>query len=228
MFFLIVCLAVLSLQAQPRPDLNDGEAPWRSALPFGGRLEAAAQRQGPLRLAWRRPGSDQKFGDSELYLEFMISKGSNSRVYMHGLYEFQVFDSYGSTEPLTSSDCGGICHRWIDDKGVGGSPSRNASRLPGEWQCDGIRQAQRNERDHGISFSMAPEGLADPNHIVTESYQFEDEAEQRHLAIGMTRNLTLVVVVSVGRSEPEVEIIHIISARKAVAYEQSIYEEQIG
>jgi hypothetical protein len=26
MFFLIVCLAALSLQAQPRPELNDGEA----------------------------------------------------------------------------------------------------------------------------------------------------------------------------------------------------------
>ena len=79
--------------------------------------------------------TDQKFGDSELYLEFMIAKGSNSGVYLHGLYEVQVFDSYGSTEKMTSSDCGGIYHRWIDNKGVGGSaPSRNASRRPGEWQ----------------------------------------------------------------------------------------------
>ncbi len=38
----------------------------------------------------------------------------------------------------------------------------------------------------------------------------------------------LVVVVCVDRSEPAVEIIHIISARKAVAYEQSIYEDQTG
>src|SRR6266540_1784131 len=73
--------------------------------------------------------SDQKFGDVELYLEFMVPKGSNSGVYLHGLYEVQVFDSYGSTEPMTSSDCGGIYHRWIDNRGVGGSaPSRNASR----------------------------------------------------------------------------------------------------
>src|SRR5437773_1219616 len=35
----------------------------------------------------------------------------------------------------TSPDGGGIYHRWIDNKGVGGSaPSRNASRRPGEWQ----------------------------------------------------------------------------------------------
>ena len=79
--------------------------------------------------------TDQKFGDIELYVEFMIPKGSNSGVYLHGLYEVQVFDSWGSTEPITSSDCGGIYHRWINNKGVGGSaPSRNASRRPGEWQ----------------------------------------------------------------------------------------------
>ena len=76
--------------------------------------------------------TDKKFGDVELYLEFMIPKGSNSGVYLHGLYEVQVFDSYGATEPMTSSDCGGIYHRWINNKGVGGSaPSRNASRRPG-------------------------------------------------------------------------------------------------
>jgi hypothetical protein len=34
-----------------------------------------------------------------------------------------------------------------------------------------------------------------PNHIVTENYHFEDEGEQRYLAVGMTRNLALVVVV---------------------------------
>jgi len=89
-------------------------------------------------------------------------------------------------------------------------------------------KAERNKRDHGISFEMAREAFADPNHIVTESYYFADEREQRYLAIGMTRRLALVVVVFVDRSEPAAEIIHIISARKAVAYEQSIYEDQIG
>jgi uncharacterized DUF497 family protein len=38
----------------------------------------------------------------------------------------------------------------------------------------------------------------------------------------------LLVVVFADRSEPSVEIIHVISARKAVAYEESIYEDQIG
>jgi hypothetical protein len=79
--------------------------------------------------------TDEKFGDLELYLDFLIPKGSNSGVYLHGLYEIQVFDSYGSADKMKTSDCGGVYHRWIDNKGVGGSPpSRNASRRPGEWQ----------------------------------------------------------------------------------------------
>lgn len=79
--------------------------------------------------------TDQKFGDMELYLEFMIAKGSNSGVYLHGLYEVQIFDSWGATEEMSTSDSGAIYHRWIDNQGVGGSaPSRNASRRPGEWQ----------------------------------------------------------------------------------------------
>ncbi len=79
--------------------------------------------------------TDEKFGDVELYVEFMIAKGSNSGVYLHGLYEVQIFDSYGSDEHMTSSDGGGIYHRWINEQGAGGSaPKVNASRRPGEWQ----------------------------------------------------------------------------------------------
>jgi hypothetical protein len=78
--------------------------------------------------------SDSKFGDVEIYLEFLISKGSNSGVYVHGLYEVQILDSYGVEHPGVH-DCGAIYERWIDNKGVGGSPpSRNASRPAGEWQ----------------------------------------------------------------------------------------------
>jgi hypothetical protein len=55
-------------------------------------------------------------------------------VYLQGLYEVQVFDSWGVSDPKYS-DCGGIYHRWINNQGVGGSaPKINASRRPGEWQ----------------------------------------------------------------------------------------------
>ncbi len=79
--------------------------------------------------------TDASFGDVELYLEFMLAKGSNSGVYLQGLYEVQIFDSWGSTEPMTTSDGGAIYHQWIEEHGVGGSaPLVNAARRPGEWQ----------------------------------------------------------------------------------------------
>lgn len=79
--------------------------------------------------------TEQKSGDFELYLEFMLAKGSNSGVYHHGLYEVQLFDSYGSGKPMAFSDAGGIYQRWDNNKGFGGTPPRtNASRPPGQWQ----------------------------------------------------------------------------------------------
>ena len=83
--------------------------------------------------------SDERFGDLELVLEFMVPKGSNSGVYLQGLYEIQIFDSHGVEHPKTS-DCGAIYHRWIDGKPAGGSPPQvNASRRPGEWQSLYVR-----------------------------------------------------------------------------------------
>jgi uncharacterized DUF497 family protein len=75
---------------------------------------------------------------------------------------------------------------------------------------------------------MAQDVFADPNHIVTENYFFDSEGEQRYLAIGTSRKLELLVVVFVPRKHGKEEIIHIISARKAVAYEENIYKEQLG
>ena len=76
--------------------------------------------------------TEDKFGSFELYLEFLLAKGSNSGVYLHGLYEVQIFDSYGYAGPLTVGDCGGIYER--PDGGGGSPPARNAARPPGEWQ----------------------------------------------------------------------------------------------
>jgi len=70
--------------------------------------------------------TDEKFGSFELYLEFLLAKGSNSGVFLHGLYEIQIFDSYGYDGPLTVGDAGGIYDHV--------PPARNAARPPGEWQ----------------------------------------------------------------------------------------------
>jgi uncharacterized DUF497 family protein len=89
-------------------------------------------------------------------------------------------------------------------------------------------KAQKNLRVHGISFETAQEVFSDPNHVVNENYFIEDQGEQRYGIIGLTRNVVLLLVVFVDRSEAEADVgaIHIISARKADDYERRAYEDQ--
>ena len=122
---------------------QDGSAmPWRTArgILFDGGPRLGATAAPGDRILNAPEGkvanivSRAAFGDVELYLEYLIPKGSNSGVYLQGLYEVQVFDSYGVVS-LKSSDGGGIYHRWIGEKPVGGSAPRvNASYAPGQWQ----------------------------------------------------------------------------------------------
>jgi len=88
--------------------------------------------------------TDQKFGDVELHVEFLVPAGSNSGVYLQGLYEIQIKDSFGVAS-TTVHDCGAIYERWINSKGVGGAPpSRNACRPAGEWETFDVQfQAPR-------------------------------------------------------------------------------------
>jgi hypothetical protein len=82
--------------------------------------------------------SKQEFGDLEVHVEFLISRGSNSGVKLQGLYEIQICDSWAVKEPK-GSDCGGIYpraeltpkYRYLDK---GFPPRRNACKKPGEWQ----------------------------------------------------------------------------------------------
>src|SRR5260370_440829 len=79
---------------------------------------------------------------------------------------------------------------------------------------------------HGISFETAAEVFDDPNHVAGDNYFIESDGEQRYQVIGMTQKQVLLLVVFVDRRQPDVEVIHLISARKAVDYEESIYNDQ--
>ena len=74
-------------------------------------------------------GSDimttENFYDYQLHLEFTVPKGSNSGVYNRGLFEIQVFDSFGVPK-LAFHDCGALYERAI--------PGENHAKPPGEWQ----------------------------------------------------------------------------------------------
>jgi uncharacterized protein len=86
------------------------------------------------------------------------------------------------------------------------------------------KKAETNLRRHGVSFEAASEIFRDPYHIVVED--IADESEQRYNAVGLSRGVMLLMVVFVDRSAPGMEVFHIISARKAVAYEESQYQDQ--
>lgn len=69
--------------------------------------------------------TQENFGDYELHLEFTVPKGSNSGVYNRGLFEIQIFDSFGAPKPAFH-DCGSLYERAV--------PPENLSKPPGRWQ----------------------------------------------------------------------------------------------
>ncbi len=69
--------------------------------------------------------TEESFADYQLHLEFTVPKGSNSGVYNRGLFEVQIFDSFGAPK-LAFHDCGALYERAI--------PDENHARPPGHWQ----------------------------------------------------------------------------------------------
>ena len=79
----------------------------------------------------------EKFGDVEVYVDFMVAAHSNSGFFMHGLYETQIWDSWGFTPRLDTDRCGAMYHYDggpIDGIDGGIVPMVRADRPPGQWQ----------------------------------------------------------------------------------------------
>jgi hypothetical protein len=72
--------------------------------------------------------TEEKFGDCTVKLEFLITKGSNSGVYLMGEYEVQIQDSFAKAPNarLGQGDMGAIYSA--------AAPRVNASGVPGTWQ----------------------------------------------------------------------------------------------
>ncbi len=96
-----------------------------------------------VNLPGSKPGQDLytqlQHGDLDLELEFMMARQSNSGIYLQGIYEIQLLDSWGVQHPRFG-DCGGVYERWDErqpegQKGYEGyAPRINACRAPGLWQ----------------------------------------------------------------------------------------------
>jgi hypothetical protein len=78
--------------------------------------------------------TDQEFTDFNLTLEVDVPAGSNSGVYLRGVYEIQVADTYG--KPLDPHNMGALYSRI--------TPSVAAERKPGEWQTLAITLVDRH------------------------------------------------------------------------------------
>lgn len=83
--------------------------------------------------------SAHEFGDIEVHIEFLMTRGSNSGVYLMGRYEIQLFDSHDVADrELEYGHCGGVYQRWDEGRNPKGfegvAPKTNASRPTGEWQ----------------------------------------------------------------------------------------------
>ncbi|MCG6188094.1 3-keto-disaccharide hydrolase [Maribellus maritimus] len=75
-----------------------------------------------------------EFEDFNLKLEVNIPEHNNSGVYLRGMYEIQVFDSYG--KPLDSHNMGALYSRV--------TPSVNAEKPAGQWQTLDITLCDRH------------------------------------------------------------------------------------
>jgi uncharacterized DUF497 family protein len=91
-----------------------------------------------------------------------------------------------------------------------------------------------NQRKHGVSFEEASHFFFDPLHVVVDDRVLD--VEQRWQAVGSVKRdagaLVLLIVAHTVRDESGtegfVEIIRIISARKAMPEERRIYEDENG
>jgi hypothetical protein len=146
MALLLTASLGLASVAQEKPnDATMGARPPKGAIVLfdGKNLDAWVQRDGTTPAQW--PSSDaimtvgrgdiqtrRRFGDFNLHVEFNVpympeARGQargNSGVYLGGIYELQVLDSYGLK--LQNNDCGAIYHQVV--------PSVNACKPPLQWQ----------------------------------------------------------------------------------------------
>ncbi|MFA5327912.1 MAG: DUF1080 domain-containing protein [Prolixibacteraceae bacterium] len=83
-----------------------------------------AQVEGQPHISYGNLRTDQTFEDFNLKLEVNIPEGSNSGVYLRGMYEIQVLDSY--KKPLDSHNMGALYSRI--------TPSASAEKPAGTWQ----------------------------------------------------------------------------------------------
>lgn len=92
------------------------------------------QVEGQEHISYGNLRTEQEFEDFNLKLEVNVPEGSNSGVYLRGMYEIQVLDSY--KKPLDSHNMGALYSRI--------TPSVSAEKPAGTWQTMDITLCDRH------------------------------------------------------------------------------------
>jgi len=92
------------------------------------------QKQGEPHIHYGNLRTVDEFEDFNLTLDVKVPENGNSGIYLRGIYEVQVMDSYG--RPLDSHHMGAIYSRI--------TPSKNAEKPAGEWQTFDITLCDRH------------------------------------------------------------------------------------
>lgn len=93
-----------------------------------------SQEKGKPHKSFGNLRTDREFEDFNITLEVRVPKGGNSGVYIRGIYEVQVVDSYG--KPLDPHNMGAIYSRI--------KPTVAAEKPAGEWQTMDITFVDRH------------------------------------------------------------------------------------
>jgi hypothetical protein len=114
--------------------LTDPDADSGWSVKDGVLVNAVAKEEGKPRKHYGNLRTDREFEDFNLVLEARVAPKGNSGVYLRGIYEVQVCDSFG--KPLDPHNMGAIYSRI--------TPTVAAEKPPGEWQTLDITLVDRH------------------------------------------------------------------------------------
>jgi hypothetical protein len=114
--------------------LTDPKAASGWSAKDGDLINAVRQEEGKPHKSYGNLRTDQEFEDFELSLEAKVGAHENSGVYVRGIYEVQVADTYG--RPLDPHNMGAVYSRI--------KPTSSAEKPPGQWQTMKITFVDRH------------------------------------------------------------------------------------
>jgi hypothetical protein len=100
----------------------------------GALLNDPVQEEGKPHVSYGNLKTVAKFEDFNLKMQVNVPKGNNSGIYLRGIYEVQVYDSYG--KPLDSHNMGAVYSRI--------TPTVAAEKPAGSWQDIDITLCDRH------------------------------------------------------------------------------------